>query len=54
MLVMFIRYTVWAGWCISSNFGYDRQYQGYTKREAIKMYRELYGMKGKHITVMEI
>lgn len=52
-MLMFVRYTAWAGWSISSNFGHDRQYMGYSKKEAIKMYRELYGVKGKRIKIIE-
>lgn len=28
-----------------------RRFQGYSKREAIKQYREYFGVKGKHITL---
>ncbi len=54
MLTLFIRRTFHGAWSISSNFGRDMQYLGYSKREAIKMYRESYGLKGKHITVLDI
>lgn len=45
-----IECTHW-GWVITSNFGEKQRYVGYTRKQAIKKYRDTYGMKGKHITV---
>lgn len=50
---MTIQYTHW-GLVITSTFGDKQKYVGYTKRESIRLYREQYGMKGKHITVLDI
>lgn len=53
-LYMVIRKTVYGAWNIDSNFGYSQAYMGYSKRDAIKMYREAYGAKGKHIEVIDM
>ena len=52
-LYMSIRKTVYGAWSIYSNFGYDRDYMGYSKREAIKKYREEFNAKGRHIYLKE-
>lgn len=52
-LYMSIRKTVYGAWSIYSNFGYGRDYMGYSKREAIKKYREEFNAKGRHIYLKE-
>lgn len=42
-----------AGWLVSSYSGDKMQYVGYTKREALKKWREKMGLKYKHLNIIE-
>ena len=53
-LYMFVRRTRSGEYDISSNFGRSILYIFYSKREAIKKYRKEHGLKGKHITTIDM
>lgn len=42
-----------AGWLVSSYSGDKMHYVGYTKREALKKWREKMGLKYKHLNIIE-
>lgn len=53
-MYMFVEHYHW-GWLITSSFGGKMKFvYGYTKKQAIKEYRHMYGMERKHISVIEM
>lgn len=52
-LYMHISFSPTVGYHITSNFGEHRIYMFYSKREAIKRYRDEFHAKGKHIVLID-
>ena len=52
-LCIFIRRDRCGNYDISSNFGRNMKYIWYSKRESVRKYREMYGLKGKHLITFD-
>lgn len=52
-LYIFIRRDRCGNYDISSNFGRSMKYIWYSKREAVRKYREMYNLKGKHLITID-
>lgn len=54
MKILFIHRNVNGSYVISSNVGRTITYYFHNRREAIKKYRERYGLRYKHLVICDI